>query len=214
MQAFLGKHAFDRLFDLLQLGWIEIRIRQDVFVLFLKLVDDILFLDLGPRLEGDGLDDGVFFEIYLYDLALVPFLLLDPDIGEKAGGPEDFEVLFQEIFVEIIPLPGRQIIHDRFPGDALVADDVDPFDHFLTEGQQGSEEKEQPENPFFHNLILIPQADEVFKGRGAGKGLDTLLKRRLQAVRFNSPRSMIYRFPQKSATLSLCVTMTEERPLF
>ena len=66
-QALFGEQVGDGVLDALDLVGAVIGIGQDGLVLLLQLVDDVLFLDLLPRLVGHGPDDGILFDRDLED---------------------------------------------------------------------------------------------------------------------------------------------------
>ena len=164
MKPFFREHVFDRLLDLLNLGWIVIGVREDVFVFFLQLIGDIVFFDLISRLVRDALDPGILFKIYPDDFSLRALIFLHTDIGEKAGGPEDVKIPFQHFLVIIVPLPDGQVVHDRFPGHPVIAKDVDPLDHLLAEAEERNRHQHEPKNQLFHNFTFIAQSVLYFKG--------------------------------------------------
>ena len=156
-QALLGQKVLDGLLDLLQLERAVIAVGQEILVLLLQLVGDIVFLDLAARLVGDRLDQRSLLDRDLDDPAAGRLGILDFDVGEEARRPKHPEILLQQVFAEIIPLPRGEIIHDRFLGDPFVAGDVDPLDQLLAKGGQGQKHAKEDEPKLLHDLFLITQ---------------------------------------------------------
>ncbi len=153
-QALLHQQVLDRFLHPLQLGRAVGGIRQQDLVLFLELGRDVVFLDLSPGFIGDHPDHRIFLDGDLDDFAAGALILVERDVGKKAGRPEDTEILPEHRQVVDVPFPDGQVIHDRVPGDPVVSGDIDSLDHVLGESGERQEEGEDGENGSFHVHIL------------------------------------------------------------
>jgi hypothetical protein len=162
----------DRVLDALDLVGAVVGIRQDGLVLLFELVGDVLFLDLPAGLVRDGADDGVLRDDDPDDLAPRPLALLELDVREEPGRPEDLEVPAELVDVVEVPLADGQVIHDRLGRHALVADDLDLL-HDVLGGQDGRQsQKSEDEEGLLHgrhlSIYIITSGDGQRRGRPGG----------------------------------------------